>query len=55
MKSNKVLIVGAYGGEHVGDSAILGGVISELNKKYGHAEYDVLSTRFQERDSGLKH
>lgn len=45
VKSNKVLIVGAYGGEHVGDSAILGGVISRLNKKYGHAEYDVLSTR----------
>jgi polysaccharide pyruvyl transferase WcaK-like protein len=45
VESNKILIVGAFGGEHVGDSAILGGVISRLNKKYGDVEYDVLSTR----------
>jgi MoaA/NifB/PqqE/SkfB family radical SAM enzyme len=43
--SKKVLIVGAYGGEHVGDSAILGGVISRLNRIYGNVEYDVFSTR----------
>jgi len=29
------LLIGAYGGEHVGDAAILGGVLLDLNKKYG--------------------
>ncbi|WP_341226040.1 polysaccharide pyruvyl transferase family protein [uncultured Arcticibacterium sp.] len=38
-------IIGAYGGEHVGDSAILGGVINRINKKYGVHDFLVLSTR----------
>ena len=45
VKSEKILIIGAYGGEHVGDSAILGGVISRINNQYGQIKYDVLSTR----------
>ena len=34
-KFNDVVCIGMYGGEHVGDAAILGGVLFRLNKKYG--------------------
>ncbi|GAB3264845.1 hypothetical protein GCM10027347_32210 [Larkinella harenae] len=39
------VIVGAYGGEHVGDSAILGGVILRTKEKYGTKNFVVLSSR----------
>jgi len=42
---NKVLIIGCYGGEHVGDAAILGGVILRINKKYNAEKFDILSFR----------
>lgn len=32
-ENDSVLLIGAYGGEHVGDAAILGGVILRLKKK----------------------
>jgi len=40
-KREKILIIGQYGGEHVGDSAILGGVISQ----YSSAQLTVASIR----------
>jgi polysaccharide pyruvyl transferase WcaK-like protein len=30
----RVLIIGAYGGEHIGDAAILGGVLLRIHQKY---------------------
>ncbi len=33
-EAKSVLLIGAYGGEHVGDAAILGGVIIRLQKKF---------------------
>lgn len=39
------LLIGAYGGEHVGDAAILGGVLLDLNRSFGVVEATVLSTR----------
>lgn len=39
------LLIGAYGGEHVGDAAILGGVLLDLHRSFGVAEVCVLSTR----------
>lgn len=44
-KTNKILIIGMYGGEHVGDAAILGGVILRLQKKYDVTAFDILSIR----------
>lgn len=39
-------IIGAYGGEHVGDSAILGGVITRLDQRYGSdTPYNIYSKR----------
>ena len=40
-----VLIIGAYGGEHIGDAAILGGVLLRLNRSYGTTEATVMSQR----------
>ena len=31
----KVLLIGAYGGEHIGDAAILGGVLLRLHEQHG--------------------
>ena len=45
LKMNKILIIGMYGGEHVGDAAILGGVILRLQKKYNITAFDILSIR----------
>ncbi len=42
---NKILIIGMYGGEHVGDAAILGGVILRLMKKFNSSEFEVVSIR----------
>jgi polysaccharide pyruvyl transferase WcaK-like protein len=39
------LLIGAYGGEHVGDAAILGGVLLDLHKSFGVESVCVLSTR----------
>lgn len=44
-KPNHVLLIGAYGGEHVGDSAILGGVIIRLKKIQKSRNFVVLSSR----------
>ena len=38
-------LIGAYGGEHVGDAAILGGVLLGLNADYGTREVTLLSKR----------
>lgn len=45
IRTNKILIIGMYGGEHVGDAAILGGVILRLKDKYHFKEIDILSIR----------
>jgi polysaccharide pyruvyl transferase WcaK-like protein/MoaA/NifB/PqqE/SkfB family radical SAM enzyme len=41
----RILLVGAYGGEHVGDAAILGGVLQRLHRDYGLTRAVVVSTR----------
>jgi MoaA/NifB/PqqE/SkfB family radical SAM enzyme/polysaccharide pyruvyl transferase WcaK-like protein len=43
-KKDIATIVGCYGGEHVGDGAILGGIISELSDR-GYRDIDVFSFR----------
>lgn len=43
----RVLIIGAYGGDHVGDAAILGGVLLALNRQYGVETATLLSHRAQ--------
>ena len=40
-----VVIIGAYGGDHVGDAAILGGVLQTLNSQYGVTHAKLLSFR----------
>lgn len=42
---SNALILGCYGGEHVGDAAILGGVILRYNNTYGTTNFTVLSSR----------
>ncbi|MEB3901401.1 polysaccharide pyruvyl transferase family protein [Pseudomonas putida] len=39
------VVIGAYGGEHVGDAAILGGVILRLKKEYLTTKVKILSFR----------
>ena len=39
------LLIGQYGGEHVGDAAILGGVLLGLHRDYGTAKAHLLSHR----------
>ncbi|MCT8166641.1 polysaccharide pyruvyl transferase family protein [Pseudomonas sp. HD6421] len=41
----KATIIGAYGGEHVGDAAILGGVILRLKEKFDTRHFTILSFR----------
>jgi polysaccharide pyruvyl transferase WcaK-like protein len=41
----RVVIVGAYGGDHVGDAAILGGVLLALHARYGVVQATVMSFR----------
>jgi polysaccharide pyruvyl transferase WcaK-like protein len=41
----RVVIVGAYGGDHVGDAAILGGVLLALHNRYGAVQATVMSFR----------
>lgn len=40
-----VVVIGAYGGDHVGDAAILGGVLLGLNASHGVTQATVLSHR----------
>ena len=40
-----VVIVGAYGGDHVGDAAILGGVLQALHRRHGVQRATVMSHR----------
>lgn len=41
----RVLLIGAYGGEHIGDAAILGGVLFRINRRYGTTEAILMSQR----------
>ena len=42
---NSVVIVGAYGGDHIGDAAILGGTLLGLHQRYGISRATVMSGR----------
>jgi polysaccharide pyruvyl transferase WcaK-like protein len=41
----RALLIGAYGGEHIGDAAILGGVLFRINRRYGTTEAVLMSQR----------
>ncbi|MEZ5895320.1 MAG: polysaccharide pyruvyl transferase family protein [Parvularculaceae bacterium] len=41
----KVLLIGAYGGEHIGDAAILGGVLFRINRKHGVSNAVLMTQR----------
>lgn len=41
----RVLLIGAYGGEHIGDAAILGGVLLRINRRYGTTNATLMSQR----------
>ncbi len=41
----KVLLIGAYGGEHIGDAAILGGVAFRLHARHGVVKAILMSQR----------
>lgn len=40
-----VVIIGAYGGDHIGDAAILGGTLLSLHRRYGVTRATVMSGR----------
>lgn len=40
-----VLLIGAYGGEHIGDIAILGGVLFRIHRRYGTTRAILVSQR----------
>ena len=40
-----MLIIGAYGGEHIGDTAILGGVLLRIHRRYGTTRAILMSQR----------
>ena len=40
-----VLLIGAYGGDHIGDTAILGGVLLRLSTRYGTMQGVLMSQR----------
>jgi polysaccharide pyruvyl transferase WcaK-like protein len=42
---SSVVIVGAYGGDHIGDAAILGGVANALNRRYNVRHATLMSYR----------
>ena len=42
---DSVVIIGAYGGDHIGDAAILGGTLLGLNRRYGVTRATVMSGR----------
>ena len=41
----RALLIGMYGGEHVGDAAILGGVLFRLHNEFGTTHAELLSHR----------
>ena len=41
----RVLVIGAYGGEHIGDAAILGGVLLRIHRRHGTREAILVSQR----------
>jgi polysaccharide pyruvyl transferase WcaK-like protein len=41
----RALLVGAYGGDHIGDTAILGGVLFRIRQQYGTSKAILLSQR----------
>jgi polysaccharide pyruvyl transferase WcaK-like protein len=41
----RVLVIGAYGGEHIGDAAILGGVLLRVHRRHGTREAILVSQR----------
>lgn len=41
----KVLLIGAYGGEHIGDAAILGGVLFRIHARHGTSEAILMTQR----------
>ena len=44
-KLSRVLAIGAYGGEHIGDAAIFGGVLNRVHQRYGTTEAILMSQR----------
>ncbi len=44
-KARTAVVIGAYGGEHVGDAAILGGVLHRIHEQHEIQHVCVLSTR----------
>jgi len=44
-KLPSVLLIGAYGGEHIGDIAILGGVLFRIHRRYGTTRAILVSQR----------
>lgn len=44
-KLRRVLVIGAYGGEHIGDTAILGGVLHRIHQRYGVTDAVLMSQR----------
>ena len=42
---NSVVIIGVYGGDHIGDAAILGGTLMGLHRRYGVTRATVMSGR----------
>ena len=41
----RVLVIGAYGGDHIGDAAILGGVLLRMHRRYGTSAAILVSQR----------
>lgn len=41
----RVLVIGAYGGEHIGDAAILGGVLFRVHRRFGTSSATLVSQR----------
>ncbi len=41
----RVLVIGAYGGEHIGDAAILGGVLFRMHRRHGTMQAILMSQR----------
>jgi polysaccharide pyruvyl transferase WcaK-like protein len=42
---SSVVIIGAYGGDHIGDAAILGGIVNALNRRYNVRQATLMSYR----------
>ena len=44
-RMSRVLVIGAYGGEHIGDAAILGGVLLRIHRRYGVTQAILMTQR----------